>query len=65
MSIESSTFFVIPLKSLMARPKLMRPMASTRISSLEPLTQAGSTNCFSPFLLSSLPMYFPSTNTCA
>ena len=29
--IVSSTSEVIPLKSLMARPKLMRPMASTRI----------------------------------
>ena len=29
------------LKSLMARPKLMRPMASTRMSRRAPLGQAG------------------------
>ena len=60
VSVRSPT---MPLKSLMARPKLMRPMPSTRMSRRAPFLTAGSVSVFSFFTRSIFPMYWPLMNT--
>ena len=49
----------------MARPKFIRPMASTRMSSCEPRLHGGNCMFFSPFRRSRHPINEPFINTCA